>query len=455
MSSSQGNGYVARELQMRVDHGKLSLRGPANPHSRSFRFNSPGHGGSRRCAPGSTVAVPGSPRASPRRERPDDSQDSSPLRGMPPGRVVEAYRTRQAPTPAWPHRRGESSVPSQTASPRCTSPAHSRQASPKSAAPRSPRASPRVAFAPVVDAVTEAMAAAEFKPDVHGPTEMRRRYDEMQSSSMFITEADASALAAAAAAQAEAEAEAEASARSAPPKHTEDPIYANNPWRVGISTRTKERGASRIFPLPLAAPHMSGGGVRPASPRSMSPRRLVRDDDMGIQRLDLRGERLNMRIVPSGSASVCSTVSRRMHAMSDVSSEASGTPLTSPRDSRFGARESALRRPATQAPLLEGELPSESSHAQPSMLQRAPASAALHPAKDMAPSSNMSSAGDLDVSRLSSSASSLAVAATTSSASKRLTALRSKLEQSLRSAEAGLQADMKQLDKRLSSKSRP
>lgn len=49
-----------------------------------------------------------------------------------------------------------------------------------------------------------------------------------------------------------------------------EPLYVDNPWRLGITARSKERGANRMFPCFMLMPHAKGG----AAAGSMQSKRI-------------------------------------------------------------------------------------------------------------------------------------------------------------------------------------
>lgn len=315
-----GGSLALRELQVQVDKQRLSLRSDS-PTKRSFRFGCPDAVGSRRAAPGSTSQVPGSPRSvsprggrsviSPGEGRPGDispgRSTSVSVRGMPAGKLVETFRTGAAQVLSWPHQRG----------------AHLADAGLRSSSPskctrlmlRTPRED-----AGELDSDSSWLAcspgAAAMEKAALGP----RLPTDGQQAERPLSNVEAASLAAAAASEAEAALDRrcdEVAARS-----PSAPNYGDNPWRVGLSPRTAERGATRLFPCHLMTPHATGGVVPPPPATLLSA---------GPQE-----DGVFVRLVPSSSASVSSLVSGRggLHfSASDGGSSRGGSRGPSPNPS--------------------------------------------------------------------------------------------------------------------------
>merc|ERR1719487_1311301 len=116
-----------------------------------------------------------------------------------------------------------------------------------------------------------------------------------------------------------AAAEAEADAQRLFPDElppSPEPLYGDNPWRLGLTARSKERGAGRIFPCFMITPHAlagptaAGKGVgtwpqgRAASTTtnsSIGSPRVIPPETSAL-------EPPYRRILPSSTASISSTV---------------------------------------------------------------------------------------------------------------------------------------------------
>eukprot|EP00928_Gymnodinium_smaydae_P013830 TRINITY_DN15019_c0_g1_i1.p1 TRINITY_DN15019_c0_g1~~TRINITY_DN15019_c0_g1_i1.p1 ORF type:complete len:444 (-),score=53.46 TRINITY_DN15019_c0_g1_i1:119-1450(-) len=275
-SSVQGTGGLAAcHLRTQETGRKIGLRGPASPQ-RSFRFGSPPPCSGQRFAPGTTTAVPRSPRSprasSPMRSlRTDGSYDSSTLLGdlpqksLPAGKVMESFRKGQVKL-AWPGKRGLASADSSSAalSPRNWSPAPS---------PRSTTAvGPSSPFAAEDDPVTSPRWMSFRSSPLMSPREC----------------ADASALAAAASAVAEEIADNIVFVGSGSHRMNSSGLAglnasetcsdisvaeghgsssASGHWRGGLTKRTAEMGASRVFPCHLVVPHALASAAAAAERR--------------------------------------------------------------------------------------------------------------------------------------------------------------------------------------------
>merc|ERR1719487_2912533 len=79
-----------------------------------------------------------------------------------------------------------------------------------------------------------------------------------------------------------AAAEAEADAQRLFPDElppSPEPLYGDNPWRLGLTSRNKERGAGRIFPCFMITPHALAGTA--ASRGGTEARGLGRNASIG------------------------------------------------------------------------------------------------------------------------------------------------------------------------------
>eukprot|EP00929_Paragymnodinium_shiwhaense_P070804 TRINITY_DN35925_c0_g1_i1.p1 TRINITY_DN35925_c0_g1~~TRINITY_DN35925_c0_g1_i1.p1 ORF type:complete len:607 (-),score=61.80 TRINITY_DN35925_c0_g1_i1:197-2017(-) len=303
------DSFAAQCLSTADDHQRIGLRGNRSP-ARSFRFGSQPacHGGFYRPpnTTGSTSAVPRSPRSpshahsatvdetlsdslsaiSPLGGTSFDGANCQLLRGQPAGKVVESFRRKQTQL-AWPHRSGALDG-SRRASPRGGSPA---------ASPRSPLNS-SVGAAACTDAFRHSNSESLSSP----------------RQAPMLTCEDAQSLAAAACLEAESLASRQnenyiraCSSRGSPRMSRASKTGPSSPgsgygspsdlavstapysprdtdgspsvqdgiptWRHGISVRTAERGASRLFPCHLMTPHSAvsspTAGESPASQGSV------------------------------------------------------------------------------------------------------------------------------------------------------------------------------------------
>lgn len=412
-SQRQGSGsWAGTSLKAAGDHKRLSLRGNGSPFARPLRFGSPSPDGSSRIPPGATSSVPGSPRASPR-SSPRGSDRG--LRGMSPGKMVETYRTGMM----WPHVRGNAGLISGAENAtREAADDTARQESWADSVRIAPLRLPRNRTTNALEEVT-ALPAAEILAAHSLPKEGDGEF--------VISTAEANCLATLAAAEAEFEA-ARLYPEALPP--SPEPLYRDNPWRLGLTARNKERGASRIFPCYLVTPHSvaSGGRSSPSSTQTLGGR------DHGAS-VGQSSSAMSPRASPPESA-------RRRNLTSSTASVA-----TAPEDSSAvfvddykDGQEGVLTvfSPSTSAVEGNSNNPQEAPEEVPRPLTRT--CRAIRPSgvaagypqeKRPAPLAHKSTTGER------------------TSTAARLAALRGRLEKNLKNAEEGLNNDLRQLDLKL------
>jgi hypothetical protein len=242
----------------------------------------------------------------------------------------------------------------------------------------------------------------------------------------MISTAEANSLADVAAAEAESEAQ-----RLFPdelPPSSQEPFYnKENPWRLGLTARSKERGARRIFPVAMITPHVrasqaSGSKSSPLLKKALS---TGANNALTSPRGLPAAEPSYRRILPSDTVSISSTV--------DLPSEADTQD------------EPAVSSSSTVQP------PAPPGHP---TLQRSPAGAlpdmaieAAHEGREVLITGTQPHAKHRPERKVVATA---AVGDGGVSVSTRLNALRRHLEKNLKSAEEGWNDDLKRLDRRLS-----
>lgn len=258
---------------------RLSLRGRGSPHPRGFRFSSASNTGeSEAVHPDDMAPVPGSPLGSPRAGSPRA------LRGMPAGKLVEMFRAGLA----WPHVRSPEAAArlrrSRSASPpagRLTSPGRRWFAAAKGlpgsqVSSRITGASPHgeAALTPLSALDAAALTAAAAAADAAAEADANRHANRLSGHSR------ASAL--------------DRGGRSpSPPRPApREQLWLQSTWREGLSPRTKERGALRLFPCQLLKVHGDGsaGALAAEAARATSPKRAG-----GVAPLPFGGARIGDR----------------------------------------------------------------------------------------------------------------------------------------------------------------
>lgn len=384
-------GFASNELRVTSDRSRLSLRGPASPHARSFRFNSKGASGcGTRVEPGTTTAVPGSPRATSPCRRGSLEQRFSEggvqrrsLRGMPAGKLVESMRTGQAIT--WPYSSagsrasrifGGGAARASVSQASCSG-TGTPLASPWTLSPRSPRTGVSVGACgadPCFQGSGEGPSSPRFPWPVSTTGPPPRDDDGLAPR---ITAAEVVALATAAGVEAEAEADRYSDDGPAPPR---SPLYIENPWRVGLTPRIAEHGAKRLFPCHLVKPHATASGIGSAGPTltgagSERPGGLARVPSAGASSYDVvipsataSPELTYRRMLPSSTASFSSTGSLpRTGPVFCAAESGSASSVPSPPGSPLGTRlqpqllVSEQHEPASLAPPSEREARSPSA----------------------------------------------------------------------------------------------
>lgn len=467
-SQSQGSGSLAAtSLRATENQKRLTLRGPGSPYARPMHYASPSADGSSiRIAPGAACGVPGSPRSSclnsprtsprnsPRCSAGGASMNSSTytsLRGQPAGKVVECVRQAFS----WPHARG--SDPSQLALSNASATMQELDDTSRSLGIGSlqlarmsyGKSATEVTALPAQDVLASMSVLAThglLPVDAEDPT--------------MISAVEANVLADVAAAEAELEAQ-RIFQDELPP--SPEPLYADNPWRLGLTARSKERGARRIFPCFMITPHAIAGSAGASRGAPAEARPLGRNASIGTNSSaasptiippETSGlEPPYQRILPSSTVSMSSTaellpdneICEPLPQASSRSRASPGAPPplasrpkwgVSPR-AALSPRGAASPRSASGPTLLANEAAKGKASRQ--TLQRSPAGAF--------PSAELGHA--------TAEAAAAAVAPAqqkpreAGSATARLSAIRARLEKNLQSAEDGLNNDLRKLDGRL------
>lgn len=458
LSSQASISFAHAYLHVEDSKRKLSLRGgPGSPCVRSFRFSGASStGGFDPMHPDDRTAVPGSPRSS-----------HTALRGLPAGKLVEVIRAGRPLV--WSHTRGSTEgLTGISRSPsRSTSPRESRWSQPsrRKSPGGSTRASGRTSLhnGELGDGAAAALARAA----------------EAQQAALHANAIALAAAAVAAAAAAETEAERSAWAAGSPsgsraaawaerwplPRQGEG-SRGGSCWRQGLSPRTAERGASRLFPCHLVKPHarVAGGelGGTAAAPRVSSEGHAASTATLVMAgKVNTLASGCSVGTCDSSSPTVIGPPSlevpfRRLIAPSDsdggcsadvaavsCGSTPAASPVGSPRQlmraappsgglsaasprGRGGGRGSATTRPGTSPAQRRGAKPRPAA-----VVAREDESYAK--GKDPLVGKGCKVLGGSPM----------------SGSAGRLNELRGKLEQSLRAAEDGLSSHVKLLDRRL------
>lgn len=475
-SSCQGSsGWAVSSLRASEDRQRLTLRGPGSPYAKPLHFASPAADGSRiRVNPGASSPVPrsprtsqagsprGSPRNSPRGGSPRGSLRSSPngtsfsgvevcLRGQPAGKVVESIRNGHAVT--WPHVKGAAAAPTNAtldedeklysdeltaAADRCLK---AQGGSLQLARMALGRSATEVGGSRVT-AMPEKEILASKSAMVH---------DVMQPSTTdeqtVITTAEVTLLADKATKGAETHAKHHHPCELPP---SPEPLYLDNPWRKGISARSKEKGAFRLFPMNMITAH--------AHSKSSSPelRRLGRTGSAATNSSQATGTVIPRarrpsdppfeRMIPSSTVSMSSAgdlpaasdaVAAPQPALNAVSS--GGYPSTAPVTAENIA---AASKEAADSKAVNGTLQRSRAGALPIASTTTPAVAKKAPRKSQ-PSPSPPPAQESSETAAVPNASS----GKGNAASARLYALR-KCKEDLQKAQDGPNKDAKQPDKK-------
>lgn len=448
-ASVQSGGFAISESRVLTDRRRLSLRGPGNPHIRSFHFTNPTSDscGGVRARSSDAAAVPGSPRSS--------------LRGLPAGKLVETFRRagrKSQGSLAWPDHQDRQSGGT---------------------------AKPRLSFDDSVLSIDSD--------------------EEISSPKQTITRAEAVSLAAVVAAGAELEAVSDnhrgnpggsRSTRTVDESCEEAPGFRfsavsvqlpDSHWRDGLSPRTAERGASRVFPCHLITPRAVSGASVTAPVSGFSVGSAWETGSMSSTAMSHVATMQEMRNAPASLAAspLMSPGSSPRASSPRAFSPRGSSPRCSPRSSRrssvpskLGTFSNVTRSDPCSSSASVGGITAISSILVPTPVAATKgkkdlaaaaginsSAVAATPSSATSPAAVAASKGKREVVASASGSltltragpGTLLAAAPTlggkpsSSAAERLSALRGKLERSLRTAEDGLSTDLQQLDRRLAS----